>query len=79
MLLHGLPEEKKDLGSSAELEEAPEKELMWEYVCHDCNAKFKKHVPRGPKEERDTRCPNCQSAEIERLNVGVFETGMCAG
>ena len=56
---------------------APEraKMLTWEYLCHQCEAQFELPVPRGPKEERETKCPRCGSMDIERLDV--FSISVC--
>jgi DNA-directed RNA polymerase subunit RPC12/RpoP len=53
--------------------------LMWEYECHDCKAKFHTPVPRGPKEERETSCPQCESADVQRLNTGDLLEPACGG
>ena len=53
--------------------------LMWEFDCHSCKTKFETNVPRGPKEEREIKCPHCGSKEIERLNVGNLAETACGG
>jgi len=50
------------------------KMLMWEYLCHNCRAQFELPVPRGPKEEKETECPNCGSKNIQRV---MIELGTC--
>ena len=51
------------------------KMLTWEYACHQCEARFELPVPRGPKEEKETKCPRCGSMDLERLNV--FSLSAC--
>ena len=53
--------------------------LMWEFDCHHCKNKFETNVPRGPKEEREIKCPHCGSKTIERLNVGNLAETACGG
>ena len=53
--------------------------LMWEFECHHCQTKFETSPPRGPKEEREIKCPYCGSKEIERLNVGNLAATACGG
>jgi DNA-directed RNA polymerase subunit RPC12/RpoP len=49
------------------------KMLMWDYVCHQCRALFELPVPRGPKEEKEAKCPGCGSMDIQRINIGHSE------
>ncbi len=42
----------------------------WEYVCYQCKSYFQIPVPRGPAEEKETKCPECGSGDIERVDVG---------
>jgi len=53
--------------------------LLWKYDCHECKITFEKPPPRGPKEERETRCPGCGSMDIERLNTGGLAETPCGG
>ncbi|MGD9143453.1 MAG: hypothetical protein PVG61_06380 [Dehalococcoidia bacterium] len=41
----------------------------WQYKCLDCTQVFKLPAPRGPSDEKNRRCPNCDSPNIERINV----------
>ena len=51
----------------------------WEYVCHQCEALFELPAPRGPTEEKEARCLECGSKDIERLNVYNWEAQPCPG
>jgi DNA-directed RNA polymerase subunit RPC12/RpoP len=57
----------------------PGGDLLWKYDCHECKITFEKPPPRGPKEERETRCPGCGSMDIERLNTGGLAETPCGG
>ena len=41
--------------------------LMWNYLCHNCRVQFKLPVPRGPREEKETKCAECGSRDIQRI------------
>jgi DNA-directed RNA polymerase subunit RPC12/RpoP len=41
----------------------------WEYQCLDCGNEFKMQAAKGPSEEKNRRCPSCDSQNIERKNV----------
>ena len=58
------------------LEEGPP---PWEYVCNQCKSLFEIPVPHGPAEEKGTKCPNCGSNDLERVNVFVGDTPLCGG
>jgi DNA-directed RNA polymerase subunit RPC12/RpoP len=47
--------------------------LTWDYICHRCRSLFELLVPRGPKEEKAAKCPECGSVDISRINVGHSE------
>jgi DNA-directed RNA polymerase subunit RPC12/RpoP len=49
------------------------KMLTWDYVCHQCRDLFELPVPRGPKEEKEAKCPGCSSMDIQRINIGHSE------
>lgn len=40
--------------------------LMWQFDCRQCKADFEVPVPRGPREERELRCLECGSKDIQR-------------
>ena len=74
-----IPASLIDVSASGPACELPGGNLMWEYECHNCSVKFKTQVPCGPREEREIRCPDCGSANIERLNVGALAPTACGG
>jgi DNA-directed RNA polymerase subunit RPC12/RpoP len=41
----------------------------WQYRCLDCEREFEMPAPKGPSEEKNRRCPACNSQNIERQNV----------
>jgi putative FmdB family regulatory protein len=45
---------------------------IYEYVCHQCNARFQKLV-RGFSDPQGLACPRCQSGEINRA-ISRFAT-----
>lgn len=47
------------------LEKAPS---PWEYVCQQCGKRFRVKAPRGPTEEKEFRCPICESKNIKWLS-----------
>jgi DNA-directed RNA polymerase subunit RPC12/RpoP len=49
----------------------------WEYECQQCKNKFKLPVPGSPSQERNIRCPDCDSAHIHRLTRTGFEPLYC--
>ena len=59
--------------------ENPPQDLMWEYESKDCKITFETPVPKGPREERLTRCPSCDSAEIKRNNIVKLSKSKCGG
>ena len=48
--------------------------LMWDYVCHNCRIAFEKLPPNGPKEEKVTECPECNSRDVQRI---TSDLGAC--
>ena len=51
------------------------KMLMWKYLCHNCRVQFELPVPSGPKEEKETVCPECGSRDIQTIRT--FEHDNC--
>ena len=49
--------------------------LMWKYLCHNCRTQFELPVPRGPREEKETGCPECRGRDIQRIKT--FEQNDC--
>jgi len=47
--------------------------LMWVYYCSNCEAYFETTVPKGPREEKQTTCPMCNSKDIERFDTTCCE------
>ena len=47
--------------------------LTWEFLCHQCETRFETSVPRGPREEKEIKCPECGSKDIERVDICSFE------
>jgi DNA-directed RNA polymerase subunit RPC12/RpoP len=39
----------------------------WEYVCQQCGGRFLIKAPRGPSEEKEIRCPRCESRNVKWL------------
>ena len=46
----------------------------WEYRCGECQTVFRLPVPAGPAEEKEAKCPHCESTHVERLTPVVFES-----
>ncbi len=42
----------------------------WEYECQQCQKKFKMPIPKSPAEEKERRCPTCNSEHIHCLTAG---------
>jgi len=55
------------------------KKLTWEYECKQCQATFEVDVPHGPKEESEITCPECESKDIERVNVCCLQIAFTGG
>jgi rRNA maturation endonuclease Nob1 len=61
-------------------ENKPElKALTWEVKCRQCLSKFEVPVPKGPRDEKELKCPRCGSKELERLDVFNFSSPHCGG
>lgn len=41
------------------------------YLCQQCNNLFDLSVLPGPEEEKEVKCTECQSMNVERLNVWI--------
>ena len=78
-LEQSVPEMPKGTLASGDVCQLPGDILTWEYECHSCKARFHTPVPRGPKEERNTKCPRCASPDIERMNVANLQEPTCGG
>jgi putative FmdB family regulatory protein len=48
---------------------------MYEYRCQSCGKSFEM-LRRMQDSDRDLKCPECQSSEIERL-LSTFAAGGC--
>ncbi|MBW1999767.1 MAG: hypothetical protein JRJ29_17625 [Deltaproteobacteria bacterium] len=72
----GEPDGAEVSGAACKL---PDPVLMWEFECNNCHAKFETPVPRGPREERAIKCPECSSRDIKRLNEGKMSPTACGG
>jgi DNA-directed RNA polymerase subunit RPC12/RpoP len=53
--------------------------LTWEMVCSGCKAGFEVEVPRGPREERELKCPQCGSKEIGKKEASAENAPACGG
>jgi DNA-directed RNA polymerase subunit RPC12/RpoP len=43
--------------------------MTWELTCSQCKSNFEGPVPRGPREEKELKCPKCGSKYIERIEA----------
>lgn len=41
----------------------------WHYRCNQCQTEFAMPVPKGPTEEKSRVCPQCRSADIQRIKT----------
>ncbi|MCC6590088.1 MAG: zinc ribbon domain-containing protein [Bryobacterales bacterium] len=48
---------------------------LYEYRCQTCGKRFEM-LRRMSDSDRDLRCPECESKEVERL-LSTFATGGC--
>ena len=48
---------------------------LYDYVCYTCGNSFEK-LRRMSDDDRDVRCPECGSENIERM-LSTFSTGGC--
>jgi DNA-directed RNA polymerase subunit RPC12/RpoP len=39
----------------------------WEYECQQCKHKFKMPIPKSPTEDKNRRCPVCNSGHLHLL------------
>ena len=53
--------------------------LTWEMACSGCKAGFEVEVPRGPREEKELKCPHCGSKEIVRREAFGEDAPACGG
>ena len=74
-----LREKDRDVELTGSFCKLPSETLLWEYECCQCKTTFEKPPPRGPKEERETRCPGCGSMDLKRLNTGGLAETPCGG
>lgn len=44
----------------------------YDYVCHACGHEFQLVQRISEHEKSEARCPECKSAEVERVLTGVF-------
>lgn len=54
-------------------------ELLWEYECWLCGARFSVKVPKGPAEERALRCPHCAEGTIVKISAAQQTEAFCGG
>jgi putative FmdB family regulatory protein len=48
---------------------------LYDYVCYDCGHSFEM-LRRLKDDDREVRCPECDSERIERM-LSTFATGGC--
>ena len=48
---------------------------LYDYICEDCGHSFEK-LRRMSDDDRELRCPGCESQRIERM-ISTFSTGGC--
>jgi rRNA maturation endonuclease Nob1 len=53
--------------------------LTWELTCRQCKSSFELPVPRGPREEKELKCPKCGSEYIERIEALAQDLPSCGG
>ncbi len=53
--------------------------LTWRFSCRDCKSEFEVEVPRGPREERELRCPSCEGQNIEKMEPASAQNGPSCG
>jgi DNA-directed RNA polymerase subunit RPC12/RpoP len=51
------------LGSGLNIFEGNE----WSYECQQCKGKFKMPIPKSPSEDKNRRCPVCNSGHLHLL------------
>jgi DNA-directed RNA polymerase subunit RPC12/RpoP len=39
----------------------------WQYECQDCKSKFKMPIPQSPSEDKNRKCPVCNSGHLHLL------------
>ncbi len=49
---------------------------IYEYVCRECGSRYEA-LRRMQDADRDLKCPQCQSEEVERL-LSTFSAGGCS-
>jgi len=59
--------------------EKHEIKMTWELTCRQCDSKFELPVPRGPREEKELKCPRCGSKQIERIEALAPGAPQCGG
>ena len=53
--------------------------LTWQLTCRDCKQDFEVEVPRGPREEKELRCPSCKGQDLERIEAASVDAGPACG
>jgi rRNA maturation endonuclease Nob1 len=53
--------------------------MTWELTCRQCKSNFELPVPRGPREEKELKCPECGSKEIVRREALSQAAPQCGG
>jgi rRNA maturation endonuclease Nob1 len=53
--------------------------LTWEMTCLQCKAHFEVEVPRGPRDEKNLRCPHCGSEKIAIREATSESAPACGG
>lgn len=54
-----------------------ESKATWQYECQQCKKEFELPVPGSPSQEKDIRCPECNSGHIHRLTPSGYEPLYC--
>ncbi|MFC1942654.1 hypothetical protein ACFLWU_05505 [Chloroflexota bacterium] len=50
---------------------------MWEYECQQCKNVFHLPVPTSPSQEKQVKCPGCESWHLHRLTPTGFQPLYC--
>jgi len=53
------------------------KMLTWEYMCHQCKARFELPAPCRPAGEKEAKCPECGSMDVETLLTWEYVCHQC--
>jgi|YelNatPaOPRAMG01_1025707.scaffolds.fasta_scaffold61347_2 rRNA maturation endonuclease Nob1 len=53
--------------------------LTWQMICNQCKYSFEIEIPKGPREEKQLRCPRCGSIYIQRAEASSTIPSQCGG